>query len=341
MGPLNPQCLSPDGRWLVVLGPNVVLDLETGEAVHIARPERVGSDSLFDDFSWAPDSREFCCKFLHQPYAEFAIVSLPKMQGRAVRFAGSHRFGMEVSAMWPCFDDGGVLAVCVDGQLKGAPLVRASLVGDTAIPQGPLLPLTSGQPDYPTRVYRSCLPQRLIVVGLQATYMADLATGQVTRLLWLQRTAALRGHVSPRQKAGYDAVYCVGDVHPNPGGRWVYALFWPDPPNVVVRVDLKTGVPEKLGTIQGALPRVCPSPDGTRIAFAVRARGVAQGKAGSHICVSDPYLKRIRRLTSGKFADAMPVWNQAGGEILFVREYNQIWAVPIEGGEARKVWAAE
>jgi dipeptidyl aminopeptidase/acylaminoacyl peptidase len=92
-----------------------------------------------------------------------------------------------------------------------------------------------------------------------------------------------------------------------------------------------------------ALPtEIALSPDGRRLAFIVLSQDVAEDKRHAHLWLlgSDTPGAAPRQFTRGDRRDRQPSWSPDGRQIAFVSDLDgdpQIWIIPADGGEARKL----
>ena len=85
-------------------------------------------------------------------------------------------------------------------------------------------------------------------------------------------------------------------------------------------------------------PRV--SPDGTQVAFAVRATDLDANRGRLDLYLAATDGSRVRRLTSHEAADSQPRWSADGRSLYFVSTRSgqaQVWRLSLEGGEAQPV----
>ena len=85
-------------------------------------------------------------------------------------------------------------------------------------------------------------------------------------------------------------------------------------------------------------PRV--SPDGTQVAFVVRATDLEANRGRLDLYVAATAGSRVRRLTSHEAADSQPRWSADGRSLYFVSSRSgqaQVWRLSLEGGEAQPV----
>lgn len=85
------------------------------------------------------------------------------------------------------------------------------------------------------------------------------------------------------------------------------------------------------------------SPDGTRVAYAVRTTDVKEDKHETHIWMTSWDGKETVRLTTGKESETNPRWSPDGRYLAFLsergdeNEVSQLWLLPRAGGEAEKI----
>lgn len=82
------------------------------------------------------------------------------------------------------------------------------------------------------------------------------------------------------------------------------------------------------------------SPDGRRVAFTVQEPSTTAKPAQRHIWVFDTQTRELRQWTSSAKTEHTPRWSPDGRTLAFLsdREDNtQIWLIPADGGEARKL----
>ncbi len=85
-------------------------------------------------------------------------------------------------------------------------------------------------------------------------------------------------------------------------------------------------------------PRV--SPDGTQVAFVVRATDLEANRGRLDLYLAATDGSRVRRLTSHEAADSQPRWSADGRSLYFVSTRSgqaQVWRLSLEGGEAQPV----
>ena len=85
-------------------------------------------------------------------------------------------------------------------------------------------------------------------------------------------------------------------------------------------------------------PRV--SPDGTQVAFAVRATDLEANRGRLDLYLAATDGSRVRRLTSHDAADSQPRWSADGRSLFFVSSRSgqaQVWRLSLDGGEAQPV----
>jgi dipeptidyl aminopeptidase/acylaminoacyl peptidase len=85
-------------------------------------------------------------------------------------------------------------------------------------------------------------------------------------------------------------------------------------------------------------PRV--SPDGTEVAFTVRATDLEANRGRLDLYVAATDGSRVRRLTSHEAADSQPRWSTDGRSLFFVSTRSgqaQVWRLSLDGGEAQPV----
>ena len=86
------------------------------------------------------------------------------------------------------------------------------------------------------------------------------------------------------------------------------------------------------------------SPDGQTLLFTLSTSHLETGRRSSHLYRMHLPSKRLDQLTASKAADFAPFWSEDGKTIYFqsTREGGvQLWALPAEGGEPRKISAYE
>lgn len=337
--------LSPDGQWLFVGTPPCLLDLVKGEAtpIHYAGQRHLPSSTV----RWSPDSSAliFATPNREELKLDFVLCSAPAW--------GCQR--LDVGQ----FPGGGPLAACYVGNSRlmtsvvhgddRAYLTVADIRGAALVPSGKRMVLgDSAGGAAPLYLYQGLEAGHVVAVtpGQRpaVTYGVDVEAMRAVPLLYAERVRDLTG-ITGEPLSVLDH---LGDVFPGVGGRWLYAALHPHGvPIVFARADMGTGEAEKLAVVPDALPPISPSPDGDGIAFArFTQSGQDRAEAGEkgpclRVCVSDPWLRDVKELTSGRFDDRSPIWNQPLGEIVFIRDRREVWAVPIEGGEARRIWGLE
>jgi len=82
------------------------------------------------------------------------------------------------------------------------------------------------------------------------------------------------------------------------------------------------------------------SPDGKRIAFAIKRLNAKENRYESHLYVMSARGGRPRQLTRGLVADGTPAWSPDGGQLAFVSDrggVGNVWALPLDGGEPRRL----
>ncbi len=82
------------------------------------------------------------------------------------------------------------------------------------------------------------------------------------------------------------------------------------------------------------------SPDGKQLTFSVTEYFLKKGKSNSEIYLMNSDGTNIRRMTNNKSADFSPFWSENEKNILFLSTRKngvQIWAIPVNGGEAKQV----
>ena len=85
------------------------------------------------------------------------------------------------------------------------------------------------------------------------------------------------------------------------------------------------------------------SPDGARVAYAVRTPDLKEDKHETHIWMTSWDGKETVRLTTSKDSETMPRWSPDGRFLAFLsdrgdeNEISQLWLLPRAGGEAEKV----
>jgi dipeptidyl aminopeptidase/acylaminoacyl peptidase len=85
-------------------------------------------------------------------------------------------------------------------------------------------------------------------------------------------------------------------------------------------------------------PRV--SPDGTQVAFSVRATDLDANRGRTDIYFAATDGSWVRRLTSHEASDSQPRWSADGRSLYFVSTRSgsaQVWRLSLEGGEAQPV----
>jgi dipeptidyl aminopeptidase/acylaminoacyl peptidase len=78
-----------------------------------------------------------------------------------------------------------------------------------------------------------------------------------------------------------------------------------------------------------------PDPAGRRVVYTVSEYDSVERRRQTHLWLLDLETGEGRRLTQEASASA-PAWSADGRELLFLRD-GQIWALPLDGGEAREV----
>ena len=85
------------------------------------------------------------------------------------------------------------------------------------------------------------------------------------------------------------------------------------------------------------------SPDGSRVAYAVRTTDVKEDKHETHIWMTTWDGRTTVRLTTGKESETNPRWSPDGRYLAFLsaradeNEVSQVWLLPSGGGEAEKI----
>jgi len=85
------------------------------------------------------------------------------------------------------------------------------------------------------------------------------------------------------------------------------------------------------------------SPDGTRVAYAVRSTDAREDKHETHIWMTSWDGRDTVRLTTGKESETNPRWSPDGRYLAFLsdraddNDVSQLWLLPSGGGEAEKI----
>ncbi len=86
------------------------------------------------------------------------------------------------------------------------------------------------------------------------------------------------------------------------------------------------------------------SPDGSKLAFEVSSQDLKAAKRQTQLWVLDTATGATQQLTHSGKADTAPQWSKDGKTLVFLSSReggSQLWALPVAGGEARKVTAFE
>ena len=84
------------------------------------------------------------------------------------------------------------------------------------------------------------------------------------------------------------------------------------------------------------------SPDGRQVVFVLKTTDAQKDSSESHLWIMDVSGDGMRQLTYGSGADWSPRWASDGKAIYFLSNRTdtaQVWRLPIDGGEARRVTA--
>jgi dipeptidyl aminopeptidase/acylaminoacyl peptidase len=82
------------------------------------------------------------------------------------------------------------------------------------------------------------------------------------------------------------------------------------------------------------------SPDGTRVAFTVRATDLAANRGRNDLYLAAVDGAWVRRLTAHEASDTQPRWSADGAAVYFVSTRSgsaQVWRIAVDGGEAEQV----
>jgi Tol biopolymer transport system component len=121
----------------------------------------------------------------------------------------------------------------------------------------------------------------------------------------------------------------------SPDGRHLTFTMWTNtkPKGQIHIGSLDGGAPQRLTSIDQVTSYPTFSPDGKFVSFqATRDDGAR------HVWIVEVATKRVRRLTSGDFADSHPQWSPVDAEtILFVRNHENLMTVSAASGEVREM----
>lgn len=159
-------------------------------------------------------------------------------------------------------------------------------------------------------------------------YKVDVLTGERTALLRVKTHMIVGAALSPDGKALF---YSELEYD---GAALTHRL--------VVR-DLETG--REKEPVRGALPRWALSPDGKRLAFLLGLKDgpVRIGRSLNVISTTGGEPKELLRKKSTERLCSL-AWTPDGHHLLFLlgkEQGKELWRIPAEGGEARKVWEWE
>jgi dipeptidyl aminopeptidase/acylaminoacyl peptidase len=99
---------------------------------------------------------------------------------------------------------------------------------------------------------------------------------------------------------------------------------------------------DDLGRLRGVSDAQI-SPDGTRVAYTVRATDLKKDRGETHIMVTSWDGKSTTALTAGRDSESRPRWSPDGRSLAFLssrgdaNHASQVWLLPMSGGEAQKV----
>ncbi len=361
----RPEWLSPNGRFLFMELPPigaVAIDVSTGAQVW----RSPFADNRPYEASWSPASDALCWWDLFG-YAtdEGGAVSYSSVPGgNPVQVLDADAVP-ELKGGWcnVCFTGPRTIALGTHkiGDTKEAPwqtTYRDVSLGDGGSPARVTrtVRLPAGlSPHAPSHMVAIPGGHRVLVVGRDESgngsgdgiYVVDLDHGLVIKVFDDQTSAFAASRARWGGKLGYP--YWSPLVRMASGDRWLLAvdveiehggceLF-------ALTVDGKP-VAEDLGAVVAGLAPGAVLPQGKGFVFAMFVPGVKVSAPGGeqpavNLCLLDPKLQVVRKLTEGPTRDDRPLWSAAAGRVIFRRDMREIWSVSLNGGDARRVWSPD